>query len=162
MSSSSAPSSPKQQKTCAPAEEAELATELPVEVAAACASGDPWSIFAAGTKHFEPVAMGMVIQPPYSGGPLLGFELPLSGGGGGTIRAVLNGFACVYFDDKGSQTTAVFGINDVVKLQFTCFSSALARAIASVDPAASERAARQVAAFASAQRETGAREGARA
>lgn len=125
--------------------------DLPQDLADALVSQDPKRIFKVAGRHFTPVALGIVTQPPYSGGPLIGFEPKIGG-----VQCVMNGFCCTYFDvSTGKQVSKIMGLDDVVKLRFTCISAALAKGMQLADREAGERAMKQVPAVAGLLKDAG-------
>ena len=74
--------------------------------------------FLAASQLASPVALGMVTQPPYSGGPLLGFEVVEEG----FDYATLSVFACHYFSANGVLTTAYFRARELKDLQCTALT----------------------------------------
>ena len=81
--------------------------------------------FLAASRLASPVPLGMVTQPPYSDGPLLGFEVVEEG----FEYATLSVFACHYFNANGVLTTAYFRGHELKDLQCTALTPGFAQTL---------------------------------
>jgi hypothetical protein len=86
--------------------------------------------FKTAAKYLRPGVIATMSSCPYSGGPLTGFVTKTSDG-----TFLVKGFCIAYYNESGMQTVEYLGIDELLKLQFTCMSSTLASTVALVDKA---------------------------
>lgn len=89
-----------------------------------------------------------------SGGPLLGFEPIIDG-----VCCVMNGFCVSYIGEDGKNKQEILGLDDIVKMKFTCISLALSHTMRLADPEAGKRAMEQVPVVAKMLKDAGAPSG---
>ena len=114
---------------------------LPEDVMQAIQAQNPQRLFEACSRHYEPQVVAMWSGDPGRGAAILGFLPKL-----GEMHTIMNAFCSVYYDiNTSKQVTVYMGLDDLVKIQFTCMSGVLARALQAVSPEVGQRAMGQLA-----------------
>ena len=112
----------------------------PDDVMQAIEARDPERLYTVCARHYQPEAVAMWTGNPGRGAAIVGF-LPKLGG----KQTIMNAFCSVYYDiDTSKQVTVYMGLDDLVKINFTCISGSLARALHVASPEAGKRAEAQV------------------
>ena len=101
-----------------------ISDQVPQELVDAFSSSPRESaeaLFEIASKHYEPVAVGMMQGGVARGGPLVGVVTQLPGG----QTLVVNGFQVCYYNEEGRMVTEYKTIDDLLGMTFACFSGAL-------------------------------------